>query len=541
MTPDREATDLAQPPAKPSPESLNFRKYFPRGFFFWAVSIFLLGMGMKLLMLQRCVNPLPYYDQWEAEAAAVYVPYYEHVLRIPDLFHPHNSHRIFFTRVYDLALLLLNRQWDSQLQMVLNAVIHCATVAGFAWLMAGLMGRRYWLFIWVPFAIAVMSPFGWENALWGFQSQFYFLLLFSLLTICLLGSRPLSSPWRCGVFAGVCALFTMASGLLAFVAVGAVAILEILKKRREWRFHFPTVAVCAALAFAGLLLVGTNYDVEHNASARSLKEFFTSLGNNLSWPIGLRPWLAPFNLFPLLLLAWVYFRSPEKNQPVERIILGIGAWIILQSLATAIARGVRGQPPTWRYMDTLCFLLAANVLSAALLLLKYRSNLRFPFVWYSGLAIWLITCATSLWTLDHRAWTAIIPLWARYQHNRVELTREFLVKNDDIVFANRDLREPALDIYVPELVFLLRTKDIRPILPACARDPLKVIPAGRRQFRIRPRRRPIWTNRTRPPNSASALTPLTALPLAAHLKAPRSPVPCPTCRFRSPAIWARRD
>lgn len=267
---------------------------------------------MKLLMLQRCVNPLPYYDQWEAEAAAVYVPYYEHVLRIPDLFHPHNSHRIFFTRVYDLALLLLNRQWDSQLQMVLNAVIHCATVAGFAWLMAGLMGRRYWLFIWVPFAIAVMSPFGWENALWGFQSQFYFLLLFSLLTICLLGSRPLSSPWRCGVFAGVCALFTMASGLLAFVAVGAVAILEILKKRREWRFHFPTVAVCGALAFAGLLLVGTNYDVEHNASARSLKEFFTSLGNNLSWPIGLRPWLAPFNLFPLLLLAWVYLRSPRK-------------------------------------------------------------------------------------------------------------------------------------------------------------------------------------------------------------------------------------
>lgn len=128
-------------------------------------------------------------------------------------------------------------------------------------------------------------------------------------------------------------------------------------------------------------------------------------------------------------------------------------------------------------MDTLCFLLAANVLSAALLLLKYRSNLRFPFVWYSGLAIWLITCATSLWTLDHRAWTAIIPLWARYQHNRVELTREFLVKNDDIVFANRDLRDLP-DIYVPELAFLLRSQDIRPILPACARDPLKVISAG---------------------------------------------------------------
>ena len=72
------------------------------------------------------------------------------------------------------------------------------------------MGRRYWLFIWLPCALALMSYFGWENALWGFQSQFYFLLLFSLLAICLLRNKPLSLPWLGGLFAGICALFTMA-------------------------------------------------------------------------------------------------------------------------------------------------------------------------------------------------------------------------------------------------------------------------------------------------------------------------------------------
>lgn len=475
--PEIKSSALANGSQKPVAVAADGRTGFFRGFFFWALSLFLLGMGVKLSMLHRCLNPFPYFDQWEGEAVAVYVPYYEKVLRFSDLFQPHNNHRIFFTRVYDLLLLLLNRQWDSQLQMVGNAFIHSATIAGFAWFMAMLMGRRYWLFIWMPLAVAVMSPFGWENALWGFQSQFYFLLLFSLLTICFLGCKPLSLPWRWGLFAGVCALFTMASGLLAFVAVGAVIVLEILKNRREWRFHSLTLGVCVVLAFVGLLLAGTNYDVQHNASARSLKEFFLSLGNNLSWPTGLRPWLAPLNLLPLLLLGWVYLRSPEKNQPAERIVLGIGIWIVLQCIATAIARGIGGQPPAWRYMDTLCFLFTANLLSIALLLLKYRGRLRLPFLWYAGFLLWLVPCATSLYALNARAWNDVIPVWARLQRTRVALTREFLVKNDDMVFANRDLRDLP-DVYVPELVFLLRLKEIRSLLPACARDPLKVVPAN---------------------------------------------------------------
>src|SRR5580698_3899878 len=135
-----EAIEAAQQPETLLSRSVKPRQNFFRGFFFWALSLFLLGMGMKLLMLQRCVNPLPYFDQWEAEAVAIYVPYFEHALQFADLFHPEHEHRIFFTHIYDLALLLLNGQWDSQLQMVVNAVIHCATVAGLGWCLAGLMG-----------------------------------------------------------------------------------------------------------------------------------------------------------------------------------------------------------------------------------------------------------------------------------------------------------------------------------------------------------------------------------------------------------------
>ncbi len=429
---------------------------------------------MKLAMMARCTNSLPYFDQWEAEAAALYVPYYENALQLSDLFRLHNEHRILFTNVYNLVLLVLNGQWDSQVQMFFNALLHCATVAGFAWFMARILDRRYWPFLWLALAAGLVSPFGWENALWGFQSQFYFLLLFSLTTICLFGIKPASTAWRWGWLAGLCAMFTMASGLLAFVAVGAVAFLEILRNRREWRRHFPTLAFCALMAFAGLLLVGKTTADQH-AAAASIGDFLNSLGNNLSWPTGLRPWLAPLNLLPLLLLAWVYFRSPEKEQPAERIVLGVGFWTILQSTATAVARGLGGQPPAWRYMDTLCFLFTANVLSLLLLYFKYRDRFRFRPAWCAAFLIWFIPCVLSLSTIDKRAWNQVIPVWARYQDNRIALTREFLAKNDEQVFANRN-RMDLPEVYVPELVFLLRTKDIPPILPACVRAGLQVVP-----------------------------------------------------------------
>ena len=463
-------TDAATPAKKPVTNH-NSRR-FPRGFFFWALSLFLLGMGMKLAMMQRCINPLPYFDQWEAEGLAIYVPYYENALTIADLFHPQNEHRIFLTHVYDLALLLMNRQWDSQLQMVCNAAVHSATMAAFGCLMAFLMGRRYWIFIWVPLALAVTASFTWENALCGFQSQFYFLLLFSLLTIWLLGYEAWTRPWKWGLLAGIITLLTMASGLLAAAAVGAIAVLEIGKNPRAWRSQIPTLAVCFVLVFAGLLLVGKTPE-NANAEATSLKDFRMALGNNLSWPTGLWPWLAPFKLFPFLLLAWVCFRSPGRIPTAERVILGIGIWTILQSVATAIARGAGGTPPQWRYMDTLCFLFTANVLSITLLIGKYRARLRLPVAWYAAFGVWLVPCIISLWGLQRRGWDEVIPTWTHYQKVRLETMRNYMATGDESVLAHGDFHNLPWN-YVPGFVFLLHTKDVLPILPACARIPLKV-------------------------------------------------------------------
>ncbi len=448
-----------------------------RGHGGWALSLFLMGLGVKFMMVLKSDSPLPYLDQWEAEAINTYLPWFHHTLSLGDLFKAHNEHRIFWTKLYDLALLILNRQWDSELQMALNAVVHCATLAGFGWLMARLMGRENWPFIWLPLALTLMLPFAWENTLAGFQSQFYFMLIFSLLTIWLLGlSEPWSLRWFLGAAAGVAGWFTMASGFLGAVAVAGICLLDIAKEPRAWRRQLPTLIVCAALTIGGVLLKA---HVPRHAvyQAQSVLAFQLSLGKNLAWPSSFYGWLMPLNLLPLILLAWAYAHTKERPA-AERMTLAVGAWGILQGAAAAYARGETGVMPASRYMDPESFIMIANVLSIVLLARRYWQQLEWKRFWRVALVLWGIACLWGLCTLTRAAESANgIPDWQARQEKRVAFARAFMATDDEKVLHTRfsgDLPHPDTAL----LASLLRDKDIREILPACARKPLLLVPDG---------------------------------------------------------------
>jgi hypothetical protein len=448
-----------------------------RGHLGWVLSLFLIGLGIKFMMVLKSDSPLPYYDQWDAEAVNTYLPYFHHTLSIAGLFKAHNEHRIFFTRVYDLLLLLLNGQWDSELQMALNAILQCAALAGFGWLMARLMGRENWLFIWPPLVLALVLPFGWENTLAGFQSQFYFLLIFALLTLWLLGmNEPWTLRWSLGVVAGILGLFTMASGFVAEAAVGAMSVLDMGKEPRTWRRHLPTLLVCAGITASGLLLK-VDVPKHHIFKAQSLLALEKSLGRNLAWPV-VQGWDVPLNLLPLILLAWMYAHSRERQSPAERMILATGFWAILQGMAAAYARGGEfGHAPAWRYMDLESFIMTANCLSIVLLMQHYRQQLWRPPIWYAGFALWGVACIAGLWFLTNEAGRKAIPAWAVSQGKRLAAARAFMATDDPHVFDDVDddnLPYPNRE----ELTSLLRDQDIRRILPACAREPLRVARNG---------------------------------------------------------------
>lgn len=443
--------------------------------FMWAVSLFLAGLGAKLCLISGYGRPLPYLDQWPGEAIEMFVPLSAGQSLLAILFHPHNEHFIVFTRALELVLLKLNGQWDSLLEMTCNAVIHCAAVAGFGWAMASLLGKRSWLVLWPALALVLALPFAWENTLWGFQSQFYFLFAFSWLTIWLLGLNPaLSWRWWLGAAVALAADFTMAAGFLASATVIAVTTLTAWKER-NWRRQVPTWLMCGTMVALGLALK-MSQPTDHTTQAGTMVEFLIALGKSLAWPWALKPWYAPFNFLPLLVLGWVCFRSAERVKPGEWLIFGIGIWAALQALAGAYARGIHGMAPAWRYMDSLSFIAIANALAAFVLLTDRREGLRCARCLQIVFAVWTLSCLGGLAFLTHRVCTRMLKEVATERAAQLETTRAFIATDDPHAFSSR----PDGERLVPNVdadVWLLRQPVIRAILPACARDGLRVVPA----------------------------------------------------------------
>jgi hypothetical protein len=451
----------------------------------WMLSLFLVGLGARLWLIYRCGTPLPFWDQWE-EARVVYAPYFEGRLSLAELFAAHNEHRMFFNRFYDLALLLLNGQWDNQVEMVANAFIYSVGITGFGWIVARLIGRKFWPVIILPLMLALALPFGWENTLGGFHSQVYFGVLFSLGTIWLLGCHePGSRQWGCGVVAAVCSLCVPTSGIISNGAICALVGLKLLRQPLSWKQRWPTLAVCFVLVALGLAL---RVEVPHHRvlMAHSVTEFLDYLGKYLAWPwIVLAPF-AIFNLFPLLLLAWFYLRDRQSRMPAEELVLAVGLWTVLQAAATAYARGAQ-MYPQWRYMDCTCFVMVVNCLSIALLMSRHLGRRRpMRALWLAGFILWGVACTAGLVLLNMRAWSFDIPERQLYFRAQLQNTRAYMATDDIRVLDHKP--NPQLPLYEGDpnaprpqhegekLVRYLSFPRVRSILPACVRDPLKVVP-----------------------------------------------------------------
>jgi hypothetical protein len=435
----------------------------------WVVSLFLVGLGAKLWLITRSGSSVPFADQWDAEAANLYIPFFEGRLTVADLFSGHGQHRILFTRLCNLGLLLWNGQWDNQLEAVFNALLHSLGIAGFGLLTARLTGKKFWPLLWIPLALTMVLPFAWENTLWGFQAHFYLLLFFSVLTIWLLGlSKTLSVRWWLGVGAAVAVLFTLASGFVAVVSVAILVTLDKLKENGSWRRQLPTLAVCAIIAGADIVSKPF-FPKGYVFIAKSTGDLLGALSRNLAWPWISMPWFALCNIAPLALFGWIYLRSRERSR-AEKMVFGLTVWVLLQALGFAYARGADGKPPVSRYMDVLSFIMVADCL-CFFLMVSRRRGVSATLLW-SGLVLWTAGCAAGLGRLTDRAVRVDIPDIELCQRLRLEAMRTFLVTDDA---AHLQLAEDCNFIPIGEQARLLRNPSIRRILPAAVRDSLKVV------------------------------------------------------------------
>ena len=335
---------------------------------FWLAALFLTVLGAKLRVVQLFGSPLPLWDQWY-EAEKFFRPWQEGRLTWTGLFSPSNEHRIFFTHLLDVCLIQLNGRWEPLLQMTVNAFIHAGFACGLAVYLWISFGRRHAGLICALLAPFYALPYAGENTIWPINSQSYFLSLCALATIAGLGfGKPGGRAWWLGAVAAVLGLFTMASGLLAPLAVAGSVFLRALKNRRLEKSHLLTLAVCGVAILLGFT---TNISMpdDQPLRAHSVHQFAAALAQNLAWPFSGHPAMTCLMLLPLAGLLVLYFRRDFALARAAEFLLVLALWSALQSAALAFGRANYGEGlPASRYMDMLNILAIASL--AAVVLLK---------------------------------------------------------------------------------------------------------------------------------------------------------------------------
>ncbi len=336
------------------------KKINQSSFIFWiaGIAFSLIFLGIKFGIIFHFGRAIPFWDQWDAEADKLYKPFLEGALTVKQLLALHNEHRIFTTRFLALLLLKMNGLWNPLLQMIVNAILHLVVLL-LAWvLLCYSLGKKAFvplaLFILVFFSI----PFGWENTLSGFQAQFYFALLFSIITLFLIIiTESLSFYWWVGIFSGLLGFFSFASGVLVFAGgAGILGIQYLLGISRSWR-QVVAVLLLGACFIAGI--IATPITMSHSIEAHSIGQFFNALIPSLSWPLpgNVLFWFFVRNAPSIIFcVTFLFLRAPKTDR--RWFLFGLIIWGLLQAASIAYGRAVGGLPS--RYLDLFAFSVLTN-------------------------------------------------------------------------------------------------------------------------------------------------------------------------------------
>jgi hypothetical protein len=429
-------------------------------------------LGSKLMVIGRFGSSTPFWDQWDAEAANLYVPYLRGMLRFEDLFLAHNEHRIFFTRLISLAQLELVGSWSPQLQMVVNAALHVAfLVALLLVIRPERLGSRSLLPLCLFAALIFGMPFAYQNTLGGFQSQFYILLILALLSLHLCGRNPaLQAKWLLGLLLGGLSWLAMASGALTLIAVGGLALAQIVAGVRSGVKEWVGVAVLLAVG-AVLIVLTPSVPFHAQYRANDAAEFFQAFAAGAAWPLPPILFLGFIILqAPALVLTWTLWQTRQQGTLSNRawLIVAVALWVGLQLAAAAYARS--GQIVGSRYLDIYMIGIVAQFAALLMLLARHRRGSARPLVNLFALAWMLLVTASYVTRSAYRLPELLTELNALERVQTANLKR-FIASGDRTAL----LAQPPELLPYPEparLAEIASSPELRSILPDPLVEPL---------------------------------------------------------------------
>lgn len=334
------------------------------------VLMILLIVSGKLLLIGVLGSPVPYYDQWLAEAKFLYIPYLNSDLQISDMFIVHNEHHIVFTKILSLLYLEIAGNWNPIFQMIFNIPLHIGCILGFVYIFrVQYLGKNGFLLTLMT-AVLFFVPFDSDNTLWGFQSQFYFVIGLSLFAVPVAArTEAFSFAWIAALVLGSISFFAMGAGIGVVLAIALLALLQIIVGARA-RSLKEFCGIAAFLVAAFLMLP------DHaNTGAANIGQFIWGFGLAAGWPVPL-PVIGVFVVnIPALILLVTLIRDKSPKQAIGWAVIALLFWVGLQAALISYARP--GGTVTARYFDIYAFTPLLNMI-ALILVIGQRADRKSP-------------------------------------------------------------------------------------------------------------------------------------------------------------------
>jgi len=425
----------------------------------YTLMFFFAALIAKIVVVFCFGNATPFWDQWEAEGAKLYLPWLNGTLNLTDLLKPHNEHRIFTMRILSLILFLLNGKiWNPLLEMYTNAVIHILALSFFLYFVSKAIEEKYYQSFFIFAFTLFLIPYGWENTLAGFQSQFYLLLLFSFIFFWAITCEDmLTWQWWAGVIAGILCPLSLASGALTLF-MGA---LILLMKRASFSHEgLKTIFVAFTLMVLGGVFFYLTPTVPYHADlkAGNLGEFLIGMFKVAAWPLK-NPVLGIVVQAPILIFTSLFLLNQDwRKKSSNWYLFAVAGWVFCQFISIAYGRhlGLLSS----RYLDLFSIGLIVNATACFILLEKFCEKIPkiakvLALVWF---LILLMVFSSKLPSISNE-------LNEKKQFSLIqeENIRAYLCTGDDSHLSNK----PFLHVPYPDSVYLKRILDdplIRKIL-----------------------------------------------------------------------------
>ncbi|REA57392.1 hypothetical protein DSL64_23850 [Dyadobacter luteus] len=313
---------------------------------------------------------LPFWDQWDAEGDWLLRPWLEGTFQLSDLWHPQNEHWLIPSHILILLCYELSGSWSNIIEARINIFLGVLAPLIMIWHLYNRNALIGWRLLLIPVLIAgVALPFAWENILFGFQSQFYFLCFFAVTALLLSSQYPYVPLAVMGVLVlSVLSIFTMASGLLTPIAVACVYLMHqwMLPVKRSQALLI--ISILLMMAFIAYKLMP--YVAGHSGlHAQNVGQFLASFVRHIGWPLTARKLIICVIWIPaaIIITSCLVKRKLTKT---DILMAGCFVWSTLQAAAMAYGRGGELGEVISRYTDLLTLGIAGN----AWFVIRWKEN-----------------------------------------------------------------------------------------------------------------------------------------------------------------------